>query len=207
MTERETNTESIEKIKEERDHVIQLINADDPLRSAENSNDSLEEQNTVSGSFVNSYIPIEATAEAGDHFWDHRRYLQEDIKKVRHIAQREGLPEVKVIEILKMAQQTNLKVGEDSNIKPDSVIYDSIPTTEREGRTSKNDRKKHKRDQIYKLSLKLAGIVKKEPREIHKFWQDSLGGKTHEESNENDLDKKLYWVKECLKAKKLVLMR
>ena len=198
----------IEQIKEERDHVIQLISANDPLKSNDDDLDSpLNKQNDTASSFLSSYVPIEATAEAGDHFWDHKCYSREDVKKVRHISQREGIPEVKVIEILMMAQQMDLKVGEDPSDKPVDISSPPFLASEHESRKSKTDRKKHKRIEINNLCLKLAGILKKEPREIHTFWQEELGGKTHEEASEKDLDRKLHWVKECLRAQKFVRMR
>lgn len=182
----------IQRIKEERDHTIRSIDEvqKSPSGEAEGSAESSEPEQ------MKFFIPMGSTAQESDHFWDHKRFELGGILKVRDLATKLGIPEVKLVTIV-----NELKV--QSNLLEDWTTSDTATSTSPSGvldnknldRRTKTERIKEKRQACQKLAIRVAFMSSCEPVEIHTAWMREAGKKPTAES---DFDAKLEWLKKLV---------
>jgi len=180
--------EFMEQIKAERDHVVKEMGEDDKQkRDGQGGNGSGTDQ-------LKFFQPVEANGFESDHIYGGTRYSALEIAAVKEMALELGLPEAKVLFIRR-------RLAESGNIAPPTQGMAIVPKTP--GPTKK-ERVQEKRKVAGRLTNKLAyGILEVEAIEVHSAWK-RYTGKTHENSSEDVMDRKIHWLKCCIAAASII---
>ena len=179
--------EFMEQIKAERDHVVNTLgDDDDDIGKGPGGGGGDERQ-------LKFFQPVEANGFESDHIYGGIRYSALEITAVKEMALELGIPEAKVLFIRR-------RLAESGNIAPPTQGLSIVP--ELSGPTKK-ERVAQKRKLAQHLTNKLAYRMEVEPFEVHRPWV-RFTGKKQEESSEDIMDRKIYWLKCCIAAASII---
>lgn len=186
-----TLIEFVESIKAVREHCIKDETDDSRKPKKRNSDGSGGDRQ------LKFFMAMEANGYESDHWFNQNRYSLVEIAALRDMALELGLPEAKLAEI---ARRLNVEgvIQPVAEVDPKKVASQQLP------RQSKTDRKEKKRKTAHKLANKLAfGVLDLEPVEVNGFWRSSVG-KSHKQSTEEELDRKIHWLRHCVAQGRLI---